>query len=87
MAPQTKITLTNFIGIASIVLTIGGSAGLLYAAVVSNNSSQIQINTRHDKEINALIEKEKRDDERWMAVVQSQARIEGALGIRKKEQR
>ena len=56
MAPQMKIELTNVIGISAIVITVCGSATLLYSAVKENKASQDQVNIMRDGQIRILTE-------------------------------
>jgi len=76
MSPQNKITLTNLIGIAAIVLSIGGSATLLYSAVKENKAAQDITNAKFSSEIIDL--KTAREDDRKLAVQtrESQIRME-----------
>ena len=72
MAPQTKIELTNIIGIAAIVITVGGSATLLYSAVKENKAGQDQINIMRDGQIKALSETD-------LKIQQREEKIEAVL--------
>lgn len=72
MTPQTRISLTNSISIAAIILTIGGSATLLYSAVVSNKVSQDKTNEM----VTLQIEDLHKTDER---VIAQEQRLEGLL--------
>lgn len=76
MSPQSKITLTNLIGIAAIVMSIGGSATLLYSAVKENKASQDKTNGYFAAEILDL--KTAREEDRKLSVQtrESQIRME-----------
>lgn len=64
VSPQSRITLTNLIGISGIIIAIAGSAAALYAAVVSNKSSQDQINASIKGELVNLKDTDKTITER-----------------------
>lgn len=76
MSPSSRISLTNLLGIFAIILTIGGSATLLYSAVMSNKVEMEKSDERLQGEITDL--QTSRDEERKLAIQtrESQIRME-----------